>query len=291
MSVVIRQKSVTHQTLLKKKQQGEKIVTMTCYDYSTARILDETDLDLLLVGDSLAMTMLGHSDTLSVTVDEMLHHVKAVSRGTQRTMIVADMPFMSYHADLKTSVENAGRFIQEGHAHAVKIEGCSPRILELVEHLVNIGIPVLGHLGFTPQFIKLFGGYRIQGKSVESAQLIFEHAKALEKAGCFGIVLEMIPVELAAIISKQLTIPTIGIGAGSACDGQVLVIDDLMGRYADLTPKFARQYMNTRKLLHDAIQHYCTDIETGKFPNDQDEGYTFPPELLPDLYEQLLGPS
>lgn len=289
MSVVIRQKSVTHQTLLKKKQQGEKICTMTCYDYSTARILDETDLDLLLVGDSLAMTILGHKDTLSITVDEMLHHVKAVSRGTQRAMIVADMPFMSYHADLKTSVENAGRFIQEGHAHAVKIEGGSPRILELIRHLVDIGIPVMGHLGFTPQFIKVFGGYRIQGKSIDSAKLIYEHALALEEAGCFAVVLEMIPTEVASIISKQLSIPTIGIGAGSGCDGQVLVIDDLMGRYPDMTPKFARQYMNTRSVLHDAIQQYCADIGMGKFPNDQDEAYAFPPELLPDLVEQLLG--
>lgn len=263
-------------SLRRQKEAGQKIVSLTCYDYSTARLLDEAGIDLLLVGDSLAMTMLGHPDTLRVTVDEMLHHVKAVSRGAQTALVAADMPFMSYQADHTEAVRNAGRFLQEGGAQAVKVEGASARILRLVEHLVEIGIPVIGHLGFTPQSIHALGGYRVQSKTLETTRRLIEDARRLEQAGAFALVLEMVPWEVAAFISRRLRIPTIGIGAGQGCDGQILVVDDLLGRYTDLTPRFVRRYLQSASLIRDAVSAYAADIQAGRFPNDETEAFPFP---------------
>ncbi len=276
MSAVIRKKAVTAEGLKKKKQLGEKIVSLTCYDYTTARILDETTVDFLLVGDSLAMTVLGHPNTLSVTVDEMLHHVKAVSRGVDRAMVVADMPFMSYHTDLSTTITNAGRFVQEGGAQAVKLEGASALTLDVIERLVEIGIPVVGHLGFTPQSLNTLGGFKVQGKSAASARQMLEDALKLQAAGVFTVVLEMVPVEVAEILTQRLEIPTIGIGAGSVCDGQILVVDDLLGRYSDLSPRFVRTYLNGAQLMRDAVERYAQDIRSGVFPNNDQEAFHLP---------------
>lgn len=289
MSVVQKavSKAVTVQSLKAKKLKGEKLVTLTCYDYTTAKILDEAGVDLLLVGDSLAMTVLGHPNTLSVTVDEMLHHTRAVVRGTQHALVAADMPFMSYQADHDNAVKNAARFIQEGGAKAVKLEGASYRVLRVIEHLTEAGIPVIGHLGFTPQSLNTLGGFKVQGKSLEAARQLLEDAVKLQTAGCFAVVLEMVPTELATLISTRLEIPTIGIGAGNGCDGQILVIDDLLGRYTDLSPRFVRQYMQSKALVQEAVQAYGRDIQSREFPNNETEAFAFPPELLAQLYLEL----
>lgn len=271
----------------RKKEKGEKIVTLTCYDYSTARILDDAGMDLLLVGDSLAMTVLGHPNTLSVTMDEMLHHVKAVSRGAHYAMVVADMPFMSYQADHMEAIRNAGRFIQEGGAQAVKLEGASDRMVDVVRHLVEIGIPVMGHLGFTPQSVNTLGGFKVQGKTLEAAKKLIGDALRLQEAGVFALVLEMVPVEVASLITRRLRIPTIGIGAGNVCDGQILVVDDLLGRYSDLSPRFVRRYMSSSTLIKEAVNAYAADIESGNFPNNDTEAFTFPDELMPELAAQF----
>jgi len=269
--------------LRKKKKQGERLVTLTCYDYTTARILDELGLDMLLVGDSLAMTVLGYSDTLSVTVDEMLHHTKAVVRGARQTMVVADMPFMSYQVDHVEAVKNAGRFIQEGGAHGVKLEGATERVINIIQHVVEIGIPVIGHLGFTPQSIHTLGGFRVQGKTLDTARRLFSDAIKLQNAGVSALVLEMVPVEVAALISRKLDIPTIGIGAGNGCDGQILVIDDILGRYGELSPRFVRTYMPSRDLVTHAITEYAEDIRTGRFPDNDAEAFRFPESALGEL--------
>lgn len=284
---------VTHSvaSLKRKKEKGEKIVTLTCYDYSTARILDDAGMDLLLVGDSLAMTVLGHPNTLSVTVDEMLHHVKAVARGARHAMVVADMPFMSYQADHAEAVKNAGRFIQEGGAKAVKVEGASDRVVEVVRHLVEIGIPVVGHLGFTPQSLNTLGGFKVQGKTLEDAKKLIGGALRLQEAGVFALVLEMVPVEVAQLITRRLRIPTIGIGAGNVCDGQILVVDDVLGRYSELSPRFVRRYMASSRLIQEAVSAYAGDIQSGNFPDNAQEAFSFPEELLPELsaqFENLL---
>lgn len=278
-------------SLKRKKEKGEKIVSLTCYDYSTAKILDDAGTDLLLVGDSLAMTVLGHPNTLSVTTDEMLHHTKAVVRGTKYAMVAADMPFMSYQADHAEAVRNAGRFIQEGGAQAVKLEGASDRIVKVVEHLVEIGIPVIGHLGFTPQSLNTLGGFKVQGKTLEDAKRLIGGALRLQEAGVFALVLEMVPVEVASLITRRLKIPTIGIGAGNVCDGQILVVDDVLGRYSDLSPRFVRRYLKSTQLIKEAVEGYGVDIQTGDFPDNETEAFSFPEDLLPELsafYDRLL---
>ncbi len=279
----VKHTTQTVATLRRKKDKGQKIVSLTCYDYSTARILDQAGVDLLLVGDSLAMTVLGHPNTLRVTVDEMLHHVKAVVKGTQQAMVLADMPFMSYQANPVEAVKNAGRFIQEGGAQAVKLEGASDRVIEVVRHLVEIGIPVVGHLGFTPQMVNTLGGFKIQGKNLEDVKKLVTGALRLQEAGAFALVLEMVPVEVADLITRCLKIPTIGIGAGNGCDGQILVVDDLLGRYSELTPRFVRQYLNSGALIAEAVQRYAADIQTLAFPDNDTESFAFPPEALPEL--------
>jgi 3-methyl-2-oxobutanoate hydroxymethyltransferase len=278
-------------SLKRKKEKGEKIVSLTCYDYSTARILDEAEVDMLLVGDSLAMTVLGHPNTLSVTMEEMLHHTKAVARGAHHAMVVADMPFMSYQADPIEAVKNAGRFLQEGGAKAVKLEGASDRIVSVVRHLVEIGIPVIGHLGFTPQSVNTLGGFKVQGKTMEDAKRLIGDSLRLQEAGVCALVLEMVPVPVASLITRRLRIPTIGIGAGNVCDGQILVVDDLLGRYSELSPRFVRRYMPSGQLIHDAVTAYAGDIRSGNFPNNDTEAFGFPEELMSELaplFENIL---
>lgn len=267
-----------------KKKRGEKVVSLTCYDYSTAKILDEAGcVDFLLVGDSLAMTVLGHPNTLSVTMDEMIHHAKAVVRGTQRSLVVADMPFMSYQNDPYVAAANAARFIQEAGVGAVKIEGASLRILSLIQHLTEVGIPVMAHLGLTPQSVNTFGGFKVQGKTLDAARKLYDDAIAVQEAGAFSVVLEMIPTELAQLVSQRLTIPTIGIGAGNGCDGQVLVIDDVLGRYSDLSPKFVRRYVESKSVIQDMAKQYAEDVTSGAFPDNATEAFPFPKEDLAEL--------
>ena len=243
----------------------QKIVSLTAYDYSTARIIDDSGIQLVLVGDSLGMTMLGYDSTLPVTMTEMLHHTAAVTRGVQNALVVADMPFMSYQVSPSQALKNAGRFIKEAGADAVKIEGGVVRI-KTVRNLVNNGIPVLGHIGLTPQSVKQFGGYNVQGKKPEEAEQLIEDAKQLEGAGIFALVLECLPTQLAGEITNAISVPTIGIGAGKKCDGQILVTHDLLGTYSDISPKFVKQYANVGQTMNKAFKAYAKEVEQGSFP-------------------------
>ncbi len=245
----------------------QKITCLTAYDYPTARLLDEAGVDLILVGDSLGMVVLGHENTLSVTVEEMLHHTRAVRRGTRRALLVADMPYGSYHSDLGESLHNAMRFVKEAGAEAVKVEG-GERRLELISRLTEAEIPVMGHVGLTPQSLNALGGYRVQGKTADAAEQLIRDARAVEAAGAFAVVLEAVPRELAAQITRELRIPTIGIGAGPDCDGQILVVHDLLGLTFVQTPKFARQYANAGAMISKAVHQYCDDVRGGMFPSD-----------------------
>jgi 3-methyl-2-oxobutanoate hydroxymethyltransferase len=251
-----------------------KITCLTAYDYPTARLLDEAGVDVLLVGDSLGMVVLGQENTLSVTVDEMLHHTRAVRRGTKRALVVADMPYGSYHTDNAESLRNAVRFVKEAGAEAVKIEG-GERRLELIVRLTEAEIPVMGHIGLTPQSVNALGGYRVQGKTPDAAEQLLRDAHAVEAAGAFAVVLEAVPRELAAQITRELRIPTIGIGAGPDCDGQILVVHDMLGLTFNQTPKFARQYVNVGALISGAVREYCDDVRSGGFPSDA-ESYHAP---------------
>ncbi|MFI5058233.1 MAG: 3-methyl-2-oxobutanoate hydroxymethyltransferase [Candidatus Acidiferrales bacterium] len=252
----------------------KKITCLTAYDYPTARLLDEAGVDIILVGDSLGMVVLGYESTLPVTIEEMLHHTRAVRRGTRRALVVADMPYGSYHADNAESLRNAVRFVKEAGAEAVKIEG-GERRLELIARLTEAEIPVMGHVGLTPQSLHALGGYRVQGKTPDAAEQLLRDARAVEAAGAFAVVLEAVPRELAAQITRELRIPTIGIGAGPDCDGQVLVIHDLLGLTFNGPPKFARQYVNAGELISDAVRGYCEDVRNGSFPSDA-ESYHAP---------------
>jgi len=252
----------------------KKITCLTAYDYPTARLLDEAGVDILLVGDSLGMVVLGYESTLPVTIEEMLHHTRAVRRGTRRALVVADMPYGSYHADNAESLRNAVRFVKEAGAEAVKIEG-GERRLELIARLTEAEIPVMGHVGLTPQSLHALGGYRVQGKTPDAAEQLLRDARAVEAAGAFAVVLEAVPRELAAQITRELRIPTIGIGAGPDCDGQVLVIHDLLGLTFGAPPKFARQYANAGELISNAVRGYCEDVRNGSFPSDA-ESYHAP---------------
>ncbi|MBY0357117.1 MAG: 3-methyl-2-oxobutanoate hydroxymethyltransferase [Candidatus Obscuribacterales bacterium] len=261
-------KAVSTLTFQKYKREGRKIVALTAYDYSTAKILDRSGVDLILVGDSLAMVALGHQTTHAVTMDEMVHHTQAVTRGVTKAFVVADLPFMSYQVDVIQAITNAGRFVKEAQAHAVKLEGATRLNIEVVERLVGMGIPVMGHLGFTPQSIHALGGNRVQGRSAEDAYKLIHDAMALEAAGCFSIVLEMVPAMVAEKISQKLAIPTVGIGAGAGCDGQILVTDDLLGKYTDFQPRFVRRYANLAETCQQAIECYSNDVRDGAFPNE-----------------------
>jgi 3-methyl-2-oxobutanoate hydroxymethyltransferase len=252
-------------TFLEMKQKGEKITMLTAYDYSMAKVLDRAGVDSILVGDSLGMTMLGYENTLAVTIEDMIHHTKAVKRGTEEALVVCDMPFMSYHISAEDAVANAGRIIKETGAHAVKVEGGSV-VEKQIRAIVNAQIPVMGHLGLTPQSVNAMGGFLVQGKSEEQAKLIIEEAKLLEKIGCFSIVLECIPEKLARIISEHVSIPTIGIGAGAGCDGQVLVIQDMLGLTSDFSPKFVKHYAELGVSIDEAVRTYCSEVKSGVFP-------------------------
>ncbi len=250
------------------KQKGEKIAMLTAYDYSTAKIVDEVGIPLILVGDSLGMVVLGYESTIPVTMEEMLQHTKAVVRGTKQAMVIGDMPFMTYHISVDDALKNAARFIQEGSAQAVKLEG-GVNIAEKVSRIVDCGIPVMGHIGLTPQSIHQLGGHKIQGKTLEAAVRLLEDAKALEKAGAFTIVLETVPAPLATLITQKAGVPTIGIGAGAGCDGQVLVINDMLGSFTDFVPKHAKQYARLNDIIKNAVTEYYNEVTAGSFPTDR----------------------
>jgi len=262
---------VTVDRLRAMKERGERITMLTAYDYPTAVLVDEAGVDVILVGDSLSMVVLGHKTTLPVTLDEMLHHTRAVSRGVGRALVVGDMPYGSYHLSREDSVRSAVRFLKEGGATAVKLEGGRKR-LDTVGALLDAEVPVMGHVGLTPQSVNKLGGYKVQGKAVEEGVAILEDALALEAAGCFAVVLESVPTELARIITERLRVPTIGIGAGSGCDGQVLVFHDLLGM-SGMRPKFLRVYAELGEEIRKAVRAYCEDVRTGAFPDDETEAY------------------
>ena len=253
---------------------NRKITCLTAYDYPTARLVDEAGVDLILVGDSVGMAVLGYDSTLPVTLEDILHHVRAVRRGTRRALVVADMPYGTYHVSLEDSVRNAVRLVKEGGAEAVKVEGGERRI-ELIARLVEAEIPVMGHVGLTPQSINSLGGFHVQGKSTEASRQIERDARAAEAAGAFAVVLESVPRELAARVTAQLRIPTIGIGAGPDCDGQILVFHDMLGLTAGHVPKFARRYANLSAEISRAVTAYCEDVRSGSFPSDA-ESYHAP---------------
>ena len=262
-------KKVNVKTIQKYKDNKEKFSVLTAYDYSTAKYLDEAGIDIILIGDSLAMVALGYETTLSIGMNEMSIFTGAVARGVQRAMVVTDMPFLSYHTDISSAVKNCGEMIKFG-ANAVKIEGFSDYILDVISRLTETGIPVMGHLGFTPQFLNTLGGYKIQGKTKEAAEEILKQAKLLEQAGVFSIVLEMVPQDSARYITENLTVPTISCGAGKYCDAQVLVSDDVFGKFSDFKPKFARKYGDMKSLILDCAKRFNEDVKSGKFPSDDE---------------------
>lgn len=256
----------TVSTFIEAKSNGKKLAMLTAYDYTTAKIVDSCDIDGILVGDSLGMVCLGYKDTLSVTMEDMIHHTKAVSKGVTNALLVGDMPFLSYHISEYDSVKNAGRLVQEAGAEAVKLEG-SANVLPQVKAIIKAQIPVMGHIGLTPQSVNMFGGFKLQGKEAEKARQLIEDAKRLEDAGVFSIVLECIPKELAGMITKAVSIPTIGIGAGDECDGQILVYHDMFGLYSDVKPKFAKVYENIGNLIKSGVQQYVSEVHNGQFPD------------------------
>jgi 3-methyl-2-oxobutanoate hydroxymethyltransferase len=258
-------KKITTHTLREKKTHAQPITMLTAYDFPMAQVLDRAEIDAILVGDSLGMVVLGYANTLPVTMDEMLHHCRAVRRGVQYALLIGDMPFLSYQVSPTEAIRNAGRFLQEAGMDAVKLEGGRER-LEAVRAIVSAGIPVMGHLGLTPQSVHQFGGFRPQGRTASAARAIVEDALLLQEAGCFSLVLESIPTRLAEHISKRLEIPTIGIGAGSGCDGQVLVTHDLLGLFDRFTPRFVKTYAHFHKDMLEAVQAYRQDVEARSFP-------------------------
>lgn len=262
-------KQVTTDTIRKFHETGKKITILTCYDYSTGKMLDAAGIDCVLVGDSLAMVALGYDTTHKIGIDEMKIFTKAVANGVSRALTISDMPFMSYHTSIEDAAKNAGELIKAG-AKAVKIEGGNDYIINVVKHLTNIGIPVVAHLGFTPQFMHSLGGYKIQGKNLDKTINILEQAKKLEAAGAFMLVLEMVPAQSAEFITQNINIPTIGIGAGANTSGQVLVIDDILGKYSNFTPKFARKYADIYSTTENAIKNYINDVENGNFPTKEE---------------------
>ena len=261
-------KKVTIAELLQKKKEGQKITMMTAYDYPTGRLVDQAGIDTILVGDSLGMVMLGYNSTVPVTMDEMIHHCKAVSRGAKSGFLIGDMPFMSYQINIEQAVENAGRFIKEAGCDSVKLEG-GTEMAHVVKAIVRAGMPVCAHIGLTPQTATMLSGFRVQGKDAESARELVQSARDLEEAGAFMIVMECIPDLLAAKITKELKIPTIGIGAGKDCDGQVLVYHDLVGLFERFTPKFVKQYINLSPKIKDALIQFKTEVESGSFPGPE----------------------
>jgi 3-methyl-2-oxobutanoate hydroxymethyltransferase len=272
---------ITVNQIQEMKQKGEKFAMLTAYDYSTAKLVDEAGIPLILVGDSLGMVVLGYESTIPVTMDEMLHHTKAVARGAKQAMVIGDMPFMSYHISAEEALRNAARFIQEGGAQAVKLEG-GVSVMERVTRIVGCGIPVMGHIGLTPQSIHQLGGFAVQGKTPQAAARVLEDATALEEAGAFAIVLETIPAQLAQLITAKLSIPTIGIGAGIHCDGQVQVINDILGSYTEFVPKHAKQYAKLTDIIAKAVAQYQSEVKAGTFPTAK-QSYSIDAKLLAEL--------
>lgn len=269
-------------TFRKAKETGEKLAMLTAYDYSTAKLLDEAEIHGILVGDSLGNVMLGYEDTIPVTMEDMIHHGAAVARGAKNALVVIDMPFMSYQTGARDALINAGRLMKEGGADAVKLEG-GAEVVPQVEAIVNAGIPVMGHLGLTPQSINAFGGFKVQGKTEAAARKILEDAKALERAGAFAIVLECVPAKLAELITREIQIPTIGIGAGAECDGQILVYQDLLGMFSDFTPKFVKRYANIGELMKGAFASYKKEVAQGVFPQPEHQ-FKIDEEIIEKLY-------
>ena len=255
-------------TFMQAKNEGKKLSMLTAYDYSMAKIIDESNVNAILIGDSLGMVIKGEEDTLSVTMDEVIYHTKAVKKGAKNALIVSDMPFLSYHVSVEQAVLNAGRLVKEGGANAVKLEG-GANVLSQVKAIVDAQIPVMGHLGLTPQSVNAFGGFKVQGKNELGAKKLIEDAVLLEKAGAFSIVLEGIPEKVAELITNSVSIPTIGIGAGKHCDGQVLVYQDMLGMFNDFIPKFVKQYANIGTVMREAIGSYVSEVQNGTFPEDK----------------------
>lgn len=274
---------ITARSLIQKKQARQKITMLTAYDYPMASLLDRSGLDVILVGDSLGMVVLGYENTLPVTMDDMLHHCKAVARGSKNCLLVGDLPFMSYQVSIEEAVRNAGRLMQEGGMGAVKLEGGRERVAT-IKAIVDAGIPVMGHIGLTPQSIHKFGGFKTQGKTSESAIRIIEDARMLQEAGCFAIVLESIPSQIGKLISEALQIPTIGIGAGMECDGQVLVVHDVVGMFDRFQPKFSKQYVNAFEFLGSGISQYINEVRQGVFPAAKESVF-----MAQDEYVEVLS--
>lgn len=269
-------------TFKEAKQKGEKLTMLTAYDYSTAKLIDESGVNSILVGDSLGNVMLGYEDTISVTMEDMIHHGAAVARGAKNALVVVDMPFMSYQTSVYDAVVNAGRLMKEGRAGAVKLEG-GREVCPQIKAITEAGIPVVAHLGLTPQYINAFGGHKVQGKTEAAAKKILEDAKAVEEAGAFAVVLECVPAKLAELVTKAISIPTIGIGAGNVCDGQVLVYQDMLGMFSDFTPKFVRKFANVGEVMKEAFKEYCKAVSDGSFPEKKHE-YTLSDDVLEKLY-------
>jgi 3-methyl-2-oxobutanoate hydroxymethyltransferase len=269
-------------TMKEAKNKNEKITMLTAYDYSTAKLMDQAGVNAILVGDSLGMVILGYTDTISVTMEDMIHHTKAVANGCENTLVVADMPFMSYQTSVYDAVVNAGRLMKEGRAGAIKLEG-GREIVPQVEAIVKASIPVMGHLGLTPQSINAFGGFKVQGKNEENAKKIIEDAIALEQAGAFAIVLECVPEALATLITQKISIPTIGIGAGAGCDGQVLVYQDMLGMFNDFTPKFVKKFGNVGVEMKKAFEEYIKEVSDGTFPA-KEHCFSMDDSILEKLY-------
>ena len=264
------------------KQTGEKICLLTAYDYSTARLMDEAGINGILVGDSLGNVMLGYEDTISVTMEDMIHHGAAVARGAKNALVIIDMPFMSYQTSVYDAVVNAGRLMKEGRASAIKLEGGS-EVCPQIKAITAASIPVMAHLGLTPQSINAFGGFKVQGKSEAAARKLIEDAKAVEEAGAFAVVLECVPAKLAKMVSESISIPTIGIGAGKGCDGQILVYQDMLGMYSDFTPKFIRRFATVGETMKAAFAEYCKSVQDGSFPAPEHE-FAISDDVLEKLY-------
>ena len=272
----------TTATFKKAKEEKQKITMLTAYDYSFAKLMDEAGINSILVGDSVGMVCLGYEDTLPVTMEDMIHHTKAVARGAKNALVVADMPFMSYQTSVYDAVVNAGRLIKEGGAQAVKLEG-GFEVTEQIKAIVDASIPVVANIGLTPQSVNAFGGFKVQGKSEAAAQKLLDEARAVEKAGAFAVVMECVPAKLAAKITEELSIPTIGIGAGAGCDGQVLVYQDMLGLFSDFTPKFVKQFANVGEIVKGAFEGYIREVQEGTFPA-QEHTFKIDDEVLDKLY-------
>lgn len=272
----------TAATFAAAKAKGEKLSMLTAYDYSTAKLEDESGINGILVGDSLGNVVLGYEDTVSVTMEDMIHHGAAVARGAKNALVVVDMPFMSYEVTVEEAVRNAGRLMKEGRAGAVKLEG-GVRVAEQIRAIVKAGIPVMGHIGLTPQSINVFGGFKVQGKSEKAARALLADAKAVEEAGAFAVVIEAVPAALAQMITDAVSIPTIGIGAGAGCDGQILVYQDMLGMFSDFTPKFVKRYANVGEVMREAFANYAAEVASGAFPTEE-HTYKIKDDVLEKLY-------